>query len=1193
MKSNRFQKVFIYLIIIGLIGVSIVANSSSDESNIDSRSTTLYVGGSGPGNYTTIQSAIDDASSGDAVFVYNGTYYENVIVNKTIDLIGESKKNTIIDGKPIGTCIFILSDNVDVSNFYMINSRLGVNIWSKYNKVSDCSICDMTFWGIHISGASYNNIFNNTIINVTDSSQGVGILLEGSTNNKLIGNTVKNTNSDIYISGDSDNNTIYHNNFLTIGNTLIHGNNICDNGYPSGGNYWDDYTGIDVDADGIGDTPYNISGGDNQDLYPLMQPYGTGPVAIWHFDEGTGSIAYDSSGNNYDGTIHGASWTNGINQSSLDFDGNNDYIDLPPINQFTNVESDKISIEFWLNLDNYPGNHSELYNIWQGNVAINTYPYQKSILIETFPDSSKILFRIWDVDGIPHNLTTPDLSINKWYHIVGTYDGAQQKIYLNGQKVNESTWSNTFKIISGFKLGRDYGWAAQYLDGKLDEFYIYDYALTTSEIQLHYTQNAQIPNTVYVDDDYTSSTPGWQYDHFDVIQDGIDAVAEDGTVYVYNGTYHENVLIDKSMDLIGEDKSNTFIEGSPSINTVIIDNTNHVTVKSFSIFDGDYDVVHITSSSRITIDDCYIDAMGNANDGIGTHTESQYITISNNTIRNADYQGIRLSETHHSTICNNDVRNADVNQIQIVNTCSYNTLYGNYLDGTTGSRALDLRRYFVGTSNLFYHNIFIGTVASRGVKTSIWDLGYPEGGNYYSSYSGTDNFHGPDQDIPGSDGLGDSPYIISGSDLDQYPFINQNGWLYNNPVVNFTYLPQNPTKLDVIQFNDTSYDIDGNVTEWHWEFGDGANSTERNATHQYNQIGTYAVNLTVKDNDGLINTIQKLITISNIPPVANYTYNPSNPSTDDDIYFVDNSYDLDGNIVDWHWEFGDGYISDVQNPIHCYHAEGLFMINLTVIDNDGSVNTTSKIINVTNIEPFANFTYFPEEPTIIDTINFFSISSDRTIVNYTWDFGDGNISYLENPIHLYRNPGNYSVCLTVTDDVGASDTCCKSINVTIPEGTVDTNQELFDRGFPIRYAIDGDWAGAQSFTPTIDTLTKLEIFLRKFGTPEFNLTVELREDTIDGTLLDILSFTPAEVPSSWEWFELDFTDVLVQPGTDYFIVCPPAPSGVTTSFGFEWGYAFGNQYDDGSFWFTRDGGGLWRDLPTMYEFAFRTYGYDT
>jgi hypothetical protein len=93
-----------------------------------------------------------------------------------------------------------------------------------------------------------------------------------------------------------------------------------------------------------------------------------------------------------------------------------------------------------------------------------------------------------------------------------------------------------------------------------------------------------------------------------------------------------------------------------------------------------------------------------------------------------------------------------------------------------------------------------------------------------------------------------------------------------------------------------------------------------------------------------------------------------------------------------------------------------------------------------------------------------------------------------------------------------------------------------------------------------------------------------------GTLIDMLTFTPAEVSSGWTWFFLDFTDTPITPGIQYFIVCPPAPSGVTTSFGYEWGYAFGDQYHDGSFWFTRDSGGLWRDLPTMYDFCFKTYG---
>ncbi|MBS3778386.1 MAG: hypothetical protein KGY50_03730, partial [Candidatus Thermoplasmatota archaeon] len=156
----------------------------------------------------------------------------------------------------------------------------------------------------------------------------------------------------------------------------------------------------------------------------------------------------------------------------------------------------------------------------------------------------------------------------------------------------------------------------------------------------------------------------------------------------------------------------------------------------------------------------------------------------------------------------------------------------------------------------------------------------------------------------------------------------------------------------------------------------------------------------------------------------------------------------------------------------------------------------------------------------------------------------------------------------------------------------DTNQSVFDRGFPIRHAVDGDWAGAQNIKSGIDVFSEVKLYLRKFGTPAFDLTVELRENGPDGMLLDSVTFLPGQVPGSWTWFTVDFIETPVENNTDYFIVCPPAPNGVTNSFGYEWGYAFGNQYDGGSFWFTRDGGSLWRDLPAMYEFSFRTYGYD-
>ena len=184
----------------------------------------------------------------------------------------------------------------------------------------------------------------------------------------------------------------------------------------------------------------------------------------------------------------------------------------------------------------------------------------------------------------------------------------------------------------------------------------------------------------------------------------------------------------------------------------------------------------------------------------------------------------------------------------------------------------------------------------------------------------------------------------------------------------------------------------------------------------------------------------------------------------------------------------------------------------------------------------------------------------------------------------------YSCDIGISSDGGSG---VFGVDVFVVDSTtpmIDVEQTLYDRGFPIRRTLDGEWGAAQSFTPTMTAISGAEVYLRAFGTPEFDLTVELREDSPTGTLLDTIVFTPGEVGTSYSWLWCDFADEPVTPGTSYFVVIPPAPSGITTSFGYEWAYAFGNQYDDGAFWFTRNGGVLWRDLPAMYEFAFKTYG---
>jgi parallel beta-helix repeat protein len=132
---------------------------------------TIHVGGTGQGNYSSIGEAIDAASPGDIIFVHNDIYYENVYVNKTLTLQGESNVDTIIDSQE-RICVSINADNVTIKNFTVRNGSYGIFIGGKHNLITENLVINNYRHGIYVANAS-NDILNNTLL---ENSDGIYLL---------------------------------------------------------------------------------------------------------------------------------------------------------------------------------------------------------------------------------------------------------------------------------------------------------------------------------------------------------------------------------------------------------------------------------------------------------------------------------------------------------------------------------------------------------------------------------------------------------------------------------------------------------------------------------------------------------------------------------------------------------------------------------------------------------------------------------------------------------------------------------------------------------------------------------------------------------------------------------------------------------------------------------------------------------
>lgn len=505
-----------------------------------------------PVDYFTINDAIQNASKGDTIFVKSGVYYENLVVDKSLSLIGENPSNTIIIGdgnveRGEQSVVTLSADQIEITGFTIKSQNYskssiyatGISIEGDNCKITNNIICN-TYYGIFCSvqsnitisknqiisnlkdgirfvGGSLNNIsenniegnakggiaiegYSNTISknNITNNDRGIGI---GSSYSLVFGNIIEdNIEFNFFFAGShnivcsnniSDStwgiyfspyfaapmqNKFYHNNFINnlenVGGISSYNIQFWDEGFPLGGNYWNDYNILypeakEIDDSGIWNIQYEIYN-DNIDNNPLVNPFNilskeipsiTSPIAVepnsivanWSFDEvKPNGVTPDETGLNFAvvGTSSGDySFTpvlvDGKINKSLSFDGAA-YVNtqiLPHLEI-----PDEATIDVWIKVQ-------EFKNVKYNNILVECERTRTQLPERTFglsingltlednpriPQGAILAYISTKNEGLNEIATTESvITLNEWIHVVFTRSlSSGMHIYINGKEQN-------------------------------------------------------------------------------------------------------------------------------------------------------------------------------------------------------------------------------------------------------------------------------------------------------------------------------------------------------------------------------------------------------------------------------------------------------------------------------------------------------------------------------------------------------------------------------------------------------------------------------------------------------------------------------------------------------------------------------------------------------------------------------------
>jgi len=254
------------------------------------------------------------------------------------------------------------------------------------------------------------------------------------------------------------------------------------------------------------------------------------------------------------------------------------------------------------------------------------------------------------------------------------------------------------------------------------------------------------------------------------------------------------------------------------------------------------------------------------------------------------------------------------------------------------------------------------------------------------------------------------------------------------PTASFTYTPTTPAPGESVTFSGTVDDPDGEVVEVMWRVEGETVASGSSMAYTFDTEGDYQVTLVATDDDGRTTTASETITVGeNEPPIASFSYSPTDPVPDTSVTFTASASDPDGDVVGYRWRVDGETIGEGPQFEYSFGTTGTYAVTLVVVDDSGATTTVHQTVSVgpANRPPSGSFTWAPAEPTTGQVVTFEAAVSDEAAVDdYEWAVDGDTVGTGPTLEYTFGEPGNHSVVLSVTDDDGATWTLNRTISVT-------------------------------------------------------------------------------------------------------------------------------------------------------------------